>query len=60
MQNYVPLNDIHIFTITHRRTVCVSATPPRVFGIGISNLLNNSDMHLTCAYRKQNFDPGHN
>ena len=37
MQNYVHLNDIHILTISHTNTVCVSATPPIVhaFGAGI-------------------------
>ena len=30
-----PLNNIHILTISHRTTVCVSATPPTVFDAGV-------------------------
>ena len=30
-----PLNNIHILTISHGTTVCVSATPPTVFDAGI-------------------------
>ena len=33
--DYVPLNDIHILTISHCNTVPVSATPPTVFDAGI-------------------------
>ena len=32
-------------TITLCSTVCVPATPHRVFDVGISNLLNSSGMH---------------
>ena len=31
--NYVPLNDIYIFTITHCSTA--SASPPSIFDVGI-------------------------
>ena len=35
LQNYVPLNYIHILTISRCSTVHVSATPPTVFDAGI-------------------------
>ena len=31
LQNYFPLNDIHISIISHCTTVCVSAYSPTVF-----------------------------
>ena len=45
MQNYVPFNDIHIWTISHCSFVLVSASPSTVFDAGISNLQHSSDMH---------------
>ena len=35
LQNYVPLNDMHILTISYCSTVRISATPSTVFNAGI-------------------------
>ena len=45
--------------VIHCSTIVVSASPPTVFDAGIWNLQYSSDMHWTCAQRKQNFDSDH-
>ena len=44
-------------SVTLCSSVLVSTTP--VFDAGIWNLHHSSDMHWTCAWRKQCFDSGH-